>query len=106
MNEIINSVAEATAEAVAENTEVVKTVGTKTVVFFGAMCAGAGVLLDEAIRLVIRACKSKKSDDLDIEKKAKKGFKMLKRKARDVKNDITDAVEDVTDEVKDLLEEE
>lgn len=103
-NEVLNNVAEAAVEAVAENTEVIKTVGTKTVVLFGAACAGAGVLVDELTRFIVRKCKASK--DGDLEKTAKKQWKLFKRKARDVKNDISDAVEDTVEDVKDFIETE
>ena len=102
-NEVLTNVAEAAVEAVAENTEAVKVIGTKTVVLFGTACAAGGVLVDEVVRFIVRKCKTNK--DTDLEKTAKKGFKLFKRKARDVKNDISDAVEDTVDKVKDFIEE-
>lgn len=102
-NDMINNVAEAAVEAVAQNAEVVKTVGTKTVVLFGTGCMAVGVLADELVRFIVKKCNSKK--DIDLEKSAKKGFKLFKRKVRDTSEVVADAVEDAVDDVKDLLEE-
>lgn len=100
-NEIINNAVEAAADAVAQNTEVVKTVGTKTVAFFGITCAAIGVIVDETVRFIVKKCESKK----DLGKEAKKGWKLLKRKTRDAAEVVGDTVEDVVDGVQDLLEE-
>ena len=102
-NQVLNTVAEAAVEAVAENKEAVKVIGTKTVILFGSACAAAGVLLDETVRFISRKCKSKK--DTNLEKTVKKNWKLFKRGARDVKNDISDVVEDTVDEIKDFIEE-
>lgn len=104
MSEMLNKVAETAVEAIAENKEAVKVVGLKTVILFGAGCAVAGAAIDETVRCIVKAIKSKKSTDL--EKEAKKGLKLFKRKVRDVKNDISDAVEDAVDNAKDFIEEE